>query len=166
MAAALVALVVASAPLAAQVCRDCPVTARDSASMTSHIFPALGLRVGSPQKISGALGLVMGTEWTKGGKDRTRDAAIFIEPGLSAGRVSAAFLTGFGNLGSGFGIAATALRTWKDPWTLPENTTYVGGEVIVWPVVLFGPRLGLFRRLSGDNRSGRWFLSADIGFGL
>ena len=43
------------------------------------------------------------------------------------------------------------LRTWKDPWTVKQNRHYVGGEVILWPIVFVGPRIGLFRSVSGTD---------------
>ena len=139
---------------------------QDTTRTRSHLFPALGLRFGTPQKASAALGLVAGVDWQKGGTDYSRDVALFIEPGLGASRGSAAFITGIGKMGSGFGLAATALRTAGRPWTLTPNTTYIGGELFLWPVFQAGPRVGLFRRVSGDAMIGRWFLAADFGFGL
>jgi hypothetical protein len=122
--------------------------------------------VGTPQKASAALGVVAGVDWQKGGTDYSRDVAAFIEPGFGASRASVAYITGIGNMGSGFGVAGTALRTAGRPWTLSPNTTFVGGELFLWPVFLAGPRIGVFRRVSGDAMRGRWFLAADFGFGL
>ena len=58
------------------------------------------------------------------------------------------------------------MRTSARPWTFAGNNTYLGGEVLIWPVFLAGPRVGLFRRVSGDATMKRWFVSADFGFGL
>jgi hypothetical protein len=161
----------ASQPAAAQPtpsptpCRgaDC---SQDSTPTRSHVFPALGVRVGTPQKASVALGVVLGVDWQKSGREYSRDVAFFAEPGLGATRVSMAYINGIGNMGSGFGVAGTALRTAGSPWTLTPNTTYIGGELFLWPVFLAGPRVALFRRISGDAMIGRWFLAADFGFGL
>jgi hypothetical protein len=116
-ATALLFVAVAYAPARAQgACTGCDST-------RSHVFGMVGLRAGTPQKLSGALGIVVGREWQKYGADRSRDIALFVEPGLGAGRASAAFIKGIGSMGSGYGIAATVLRTWKQPWSLTANTT-------------------------------------------
>jgi hypothetical protein len=132
----------------------------------THVLPAVGLRVGTPQKASVAVGVLLGEEWQSNGRDHSRNVALFAEPGLSAGRASLAYVDhGYGSFGSGFGIAATVLRTWKEPWQVQPNMTYAGGEVILWPIMLAGPRFGFFRRVSGTD-SKRWFVSLDFGFGL
>jgi hypothetical protein len=131
----------------------------------THVFPALGVHVGTPQKASAALGVVLGEDWQKDGRDHARNVALFAEPGLGAGRASLAYIDhGYGTFGSGFGLAASVLRTWKDPWTVRPNVTYVGGELILWPIVFVGPRLGLFRAVSPDV-SDKWFVSIDFGLG-
>lgn len=134
----------------------------DSVSGEWHVLPALGIRAGIPQKVSGAVGIVAGRNYRERG--HTEDVAVYIEPGLSAGRASVAYMNGFGNMGSGFGVAATALRTWRDPLNLQTNQTFVGGEVWAWPMFFSGPRVGLFRKVTGASRG--WFLTADFGFGL
>lgn len=153
-----------AATLGAQRCRGCTPT---DSSTHLHVAPALGLRVGAPQKASAAVGLLVGVDWQTNQRDHSRNGTIFIEPGLSAGRASIAYVDhGYGSFGSGFGVAATALRTWEDPWGAKENATYVGGEVILWPIVFVGPRLGLFRSVRGDVGSKKWFFSFDFGIGL
>jgi hypothetical protein len=133
----------------------------------THILPALGIHVGTPQKVSAAVGVVLGEDWQENGHDHSRNVALFAEPGLGAGRASLAYVDhGYGNFGSGFGVAATVLRTWRQPWQLDPNQTYVGGEVILWPIVFVGPRIGLLRRVAGPDTGKRWFISLDFGFGL
>jgi hypothetical protein len=149
--------------LSAQRCRGC---AEDTTAHL-HIAPALGLRFGEPQKASFAAGLLVGADWQQNGRDHSRNATVFIEPGVSAGRASVAYVDhGYGSFGSGYTIAATMLRTWQDPWVAKENSTYVGGEVMLWPIVFVGPRVGLFRSISGEAKSGKWFFSIDFGIGL
>jgi hypothetical protein len=148
----------AGAAFGQNTCRSCV----DSVSGQWHMLPALGLRAGIPQKASFALGIVTGKNYRE--KGHTEDLAIYVEPGLSAGRASIGYINGFGNMGSGFGFAATAMRTWKDPINLRTNVTYAGAELWVWPIFFSGPRVGLFRRVSGASHS--WFLTADFGFGL
>jgi hypothetical protein len=152
------------APLSAQRCRTC---APEDTTHRMHILPALGLHVGTPQKASLALGVVVGEDWQKDAHDHSRNIAIFAEPGLSGGRASVAYVDhGYGSFGSGFGLAGTVLRTWKDPWTAKENVTYAGGEIIIWPILFVGPRLGVFRSVAGNPSSKKWFFSVDFGIGL
>lgn len=133
----------------------------------THILPALGVHVGTPQKASIALGVVLGEDWQKDGRDHARNVALFVEPGLGAGRASLAYVDhGYGQFGSGFGVAATVIRTWKDPWTVAKNQTFVGGELILWPIVFVGPRIGLFRNVTTTGASSdKWFVSIDFGVG-
>jgi len=132
----------------------------------AHILPALGVHVGTPQKVSAAIGVVLGEDWQKHGRDHSRNVALFAEPGLGAGRVSLAYMThGYGTFGSGYGVAATVLRTWKEPWSVEPNTTYAGGELIFWPIVFLGPRIGLFRSVATGTNPDKWFVSFDFGIG-
>jgi hypothetical protein len=153
-----------AAPLGAQTCQRC---VPEDTARHLHVLPALGLHVGAPQKASAALGVVVGEDWQRGGRDHSNNAALFVEPGISAGRASLAYVNeGFGSFGSGFGIAATAMRTWNSPWTFDTNTTYLGGEVLIWPIVFTGPRIGLFRAIAPAGASKRWMISFDFGIGL
>ena len=133
----------------------------------THILPALGIHVGSPQKASVALGVVLGEDWQKNGREHSRNVALFAEPGLGAGRASVAYVEhGYGAFGSGYALAATVLRTWKEPWTVKPNVTYVGGEMLIWPILFVGPRVGLLRGVSGPMTEKRWLVSIDFGLGL
>jgi hypothetical protein len=132
----------------------------------AHVVPAFGIRVGSPQKGSVALGVVLGEDWQKNGREHSRNVALFAEPGLSGGRASLAYVEhGYGTFGSGYALAATVLRTWKDPWTVKPNLTYVGGEAILWPILFVGPRIGLLHNVNGSSDR-RWLVSFDFGIGL
>jgi hypothetical protein len=132
-----------------------------------HIWPALGVHVGEPQKASAALGVVIGEDWQRNGKEHARNIALFAEPGLSAGRASLAYVDhGYGSFGSGFGVAATVLRTWRDPWVAKENVSYVGGDLILWPILFTGPRIGVFHSVSGPTGSSKWLVTIDLGIGL
>lgn len=151
---------VPTAPLLAQQ------TGLDTVSHV-HLLPALGLRVGIPQKASAALGVIYGKDWQQDGRDRSRNMALFVEPGVSGGRASVAYLRhGYASFGSGFAIAGSVLRTWNDPWTVSDNMTFVGAEVIAWPIVFVGPRIGVFHIVSGRPTPNRWLLTIDFGLGL
>ena len=150
--------------LQAQTCHAC---AAEDTTPRGHVWPALGLHVGAPQKASAALGLVIGETWQRAGREHARNVALFAEPGVSAGRASLAYVDhGFGSFGSGFGIAATFLRTWSDPWIANENVSYVGGDIILWPIVFTGPRIGIFRSVTANAGSRKWFVGIDLGVGL
>jgi hypothetical protein len=151
--------------LGAQNCRSCTLSDSTPASVHTRVYPALGLRVGTPQKVSAALGVMAGMEWQVRGKDYSRYLAAFVEPGLAGARASAGYVKGVGDMGSGYGIFASVLRTFDDSWTLAQNSSFVGGEVVLWPIVLAGPRIGVFRRVHG-SAGGGWYLVADFGLGL
>jgi hypothetical protein len=142
-------------------------TTRGDSTTRFHVLPALGLQVGSPQRASAALGIVVGVDFLRDGRDHSRNVALFAEPGLDGGRASLAYVShGYGSFGSGFGVAATALRTWNEPWQLDANQTYVGGEVLLWPILFVGPRVGLLRNVSSVETSRHWFWSFSLGIGL
>jgi hypothetical protein len=150
----------------AQRCRSC--VAEDTVPRT-HVVPGFGFRVGAPQKASIAAGIVVGEDWQTNGHDHSRNVGLFAEPGLAGGRASLAYIDhGYGSFGSGFGVAASVLRTWDDPWWAKQNVTYAGGEVILWPIVFIGPRIGVFRAVgaTGAGLAKRWLVTFDFGFGL
>jgi hypothetical protein len=140
---------------------------RNDTTTRFHVLPAAGLQVGTPQKVSAALGIVVGEDFVRDGRDHSRNLALFAEPGLGGGRASLAYVShGYGSFGSGFGVAATMLRTWREPWQLEPNQTYVGGEVLLWPILFVGPRIGLLRNVSAVETSRHWFWSLGFGVGL
>lgn len=163
LAAAAIATPVAAAT--AQLCRGC--IAEDTVPRL-HVAPAAGVRAGAPQKASFAIGMTIGEDWQSHGVDHSRNVAVFVEPGIAAGRASVAYIHhGFGHFGSGYGVAATTLRTWNDPLWTRENTTYAGGELILWPIVFAGPRIGLFRSVGTPSAGARrWMVALDLGFGV
>jgi hypothetical protein len=166
-----IALVVPLSALGAQrgTCRLC--LPEDTVPRV-HVLPAIGVRVGAPQKTSFAIGLLVAEDWQSNGHDHSRNVALFAEPGLTAGRGSLAYIHhGFGHFGSGYGGAATVLRTWNDPWWTKPNVTYAGGELILWPIVFIGPRVGVFRSVGTPSAGAgagarRWLVTFDVGFGL
>ena len=114
----------------------------------TRIGPAFGLHVGAPQKVSLALGA---GRWRESG-DNYDGVFGLVEPGLGAGRASVGYLRSRGNLNTGLGIRASALRTWGDPWSVAPNTTFVGVEASAH-AFFFNVRGGTFRRTtSGSGR--------------
>src|SRR4051812_37204765 len=76
-------------------------SAEPDTSVRGHIWPALGIRFGTPQKASAALGVVLGETWRKNGREHSRNIALFAEPGMSAGRGTLAYIDhGYGSFGS------------------------------------------------------------------
>ena len=128
----LVATAVTS-PLRAQA--PAPVGAR------TRLGPAFGLHVGAPQKVSVALGV---GRWRESG-DNFDVVFGLVEPGLGAGRASVGYLRSRGNLAAGLGVRASALRTWRDPWSVEPNRTFVGLEASAH-LFMFVVRGGAFRR--------------------
>ena len=139
-----------------------------TATATSRVgvFPALGIHVGEPQKLSAAVGLVIRDEWQSARRDHSRAVAVLVEPGLAAGRAALDWVEGFGTLGSGFAIGPSVLRTWDDPWVARANATYAGGELMIWPIFHAGPRLGVYHTTGSDQPGSRWLLSVDAGIGM
>jgi len=146
-----------------QRCRDC---VPEDTTRHGALHPALGLRIGEPQQASVAVGVLAGSRWQANGRDHARDVALFVEPGLSAGRVSLGYAAYGRGLGSGAAITATVLRTWRNPWGVRPNVTYAGGELFLWPLVFIGPRVGVFHSISPGNAANRWLFSVDLGIGF
>ncbi len=168
-AALLLAAAAIGAPQSRAYAQRCTTCVAEDTTMHTHVAPALGLRAGAPQKASVAVGAVYGVEWQSDGRDHSRNVGLFVEPGLSGGRASIAYIDhGYGSFGSGFAVAASVLRTWNDPWWAHENVTYVGGEVTLWPILFVGPRVGVFRSVGNGaiNSPKRWMVTLDFGFGL
>jgi hypothetical protein len=44
--------------------------------------------------------------------------------------------------------------------------SYAGGEVLLWPIVFIGPRIGLFHSVSGTETDKKWFVALDLGIGM
>ena len=121
-----------------------PLRAQTSSPVAqTRIGPAFGLHVGAPQKVSLALGA---GRWRESG-DNYDVVFGLVEPGLGAGRVSVGYLRSRGNLNTGLGVRASALRTWRDPWSVEPNRTFLGVEGSAH-VFFFNVRAGAFRRLT------------------
>jgi hypothetical protein len=135
---------------------------------TTHtgIFPGLGVHAGEPQKLSVAAGVVLREEWQSPHRDHSRAVALMVEPGLAAGRAAFDYVEGFRTLGSGFGVGPSVLRTWRDPWVASPNTTYAGGELMIWPIFHAGPRIGVYHSVSANDPARQWLVSLDVGVGM
>jgi hypothetical protein len=113
----------------------------------NRIGPAFGLHIGAPQKVSLALGV---GRWRESTDDSYNGVFGLVEPGLGAGRASVGYLRSRGNLNTGLAVRASALRTWRDPWSVPPNRTFVGLEASAH-LFYFHFRGGAFRRTTAGD---------------
>lgn len=122
------------------------------------LAPVLGVHAGAPQQVSLTLGV--GRWQYRAAGERTTVAFAAVEPGLGAGRVSVGYFRGHGSLLAGAAVRASALRTWRDPWSVAPNRTYVGLEVSGHAIL--SARLGLFHRTSSAS-GGPLLFTWDVG---
>jgi len=136
-----------------------PLRAQASSPVAhTRIGPAFGLHVGAPQKVSLALGAGRFRE----SGDNYDVVFGLLEPGLGAGRASVGYLRSRGNLNTGLGIRASALRTWGDPWSVEPNRTFVGVEASAH-AFFFNVRGGAFRRTtSAEGRAVLFTIDAGL----
>ena len=125
----------------------------------TRIGPAFGLHVGAPQKVSLALGA---GRWRESTNDAYDVVFGLVEPGLGAGRASVGYLRSRGNLNAGLGVRASALRTWRDPWSVEPNRTFVGLEASAHALI-FNIRAGAFRSTtSAEGRAVLFTIDAGL----
>lgn len=129
--------------------------AQDTATTWSRLGPVYGLHVGAPQRASVTVGV---GRWQQRA-DTIHIAFVAVEPGLGAGRASVGYFRGVGNLLGGIAVRASALRTWRDPWSVAPNRTYVGVEASGHAIL--SARVGLFGRTSPAG--GPLLVTADLG---
>lgn len=121
--------------------------------------PVFGVHYGTPLKWSALLGLGLTTT------DGNSVAFLAGEPGIGGWRVSAGYLRMTGNLGNGWSIRASVLRSTQRAWRVSPHASFAGVEVQFSPVFALGPRLGVFVPLGAStNRKG--LIAADLGFAL
>ncbi len=157
-AAGALALSLAAAP-GAPVGAQAPVPAPASAREGNRFGGVAGLHVGVPQKAS----IMLGAGYWRlrdGGGDEVDIAFAAVEPGLGAGRASVGYFRGGGNLLAGVAVRASALRTWRDPWSVAPNRTYVGLEASGHAVLSL--RVGVFRRVT-DAPGRQTIVTWDVG---
>lgn len=118
----------------------------------SRIWPILGLRAGTPALLSLGAGALYTTS-----SDGFIGPFVSIEPGLRAGRASAGYSIVGGNLAAGWAFRASFLRRYRGD----VQRNYAGLEA-QFMAALVGPRIGLFRSLTGSA----WLFAADFGIGF
>ncbi|MCK5065314.1 MAG: hypothetical protein KAQ97_08525 [Candidatus Fermentibacteraceae bacterium] len=134
---------------------------------SNNLFPTIGAKITTPQKISISLG-ISGTSW---GRLFGPDSGFLIrlEPGLSGGKFHIGTRHTF-NMAlipvCSMDICASVMYTWNNPWIgLKNDQTYIGGEL------QFGAHLlivsaGLYRHVAGGDEDHDWVFSAGAGLGF
>jgi hypothetical protein len=131
-----------------------------------RLFPFLGVRAGTPQRLSVSAGAGLDLDPTADPGKRSREVLLALAPGLGAERASLTFVYSTGRMGAGIAGGLTALRTVDHPWNAPENATYIGADLSVLPIIAIGPRVGFLRRVSAPTSDRSWIWTLDFGFGF
>ncbi len=131
-----------------------------------RIFPMLGARFGTPQRLSLSAGVGIDLNPRVDADHASREILLALAPGLGAERGSLTFVYSPGRFGGGIAAGASVVRTIDHPWNAPENATYVGVDLAVLPIIAIGPRLGVLRRVSGNTTDRPWIWTLDFGFGF
>jgi len=89
--------------------------------------------------------------------------AVILEGGLGGGQI------GFGRVAaSPFGgarLQVSVLRSWKDPRLVEEDQTFLGLEAQL-TLIAIGPRVGLFKRLTGQAEGDSFVFSLGLAAGF
>ncbi|HET7632775.1 MAG TPA: hypothetical protein VFK16_10740 [Gemmatimonadaceae bacterium] len=131
-----------------------------------RVFPFLGIRAGTPQRMSVSAGVGFDLDPTADPSRPSRELLLVVAPGLGAERGSLTLVHSTGRYGGGVAGGFTVIRTVGHPWQAPANTTYVGADLSILPIIAMGPRLGLLRRVSGNTADRPWLWTLDFGFGF
>ncbi len=161
-ALALAAALAASRPAGAQTA----IQTGAVESTTARVFPFLGARVGTPQRLSLSTGIGFDLQPGADPMQPSGEFLVALAPGLGAERASLTYVYSSGRMGGGIAAGASVLRTVGNPWQAPSNATYAGADVAVLPFIAVGPRLGLLRRLSAPTGERSWLWTLDFGFGF
>ncbi len=129
--------------------------------------PTWGVRLSSPQIVSGSVGLLIGPmeppQPPPPGTHLPNGLLLAIEPGLGGGKISAGYAKGLLPYAAG-GIKVSALRTWGHPIFADRKQTYVGLEAEASFFIKLS--VGLMRRVGGDSSRRRLMLTGGIGLGF
>ncbi|HEX2078511.1 MAG TPA: hypothetical protein VHG08_12405 [Longimicrobium sp.] len=83
-----------------------------------------GARVGWPQQVSGYVGVALVRKRYENGYAGT---SLVVEPGLGAGAVRVGWTTA-GGIGMTARAQLSILRTWRDPWVVGPDQTWLGAD--------------------------------------
>ena len=128
------------------------------AAAQRKVQPMFGVHYGVPLRWSATL--AAGIPLAQG--DEAPTAFLAAEPGLAGWRVSAGYAHLTGNLGSGYVLRASVLRTGAHPWRAPSRATFVGAEAQLMPIFAIGVRAGGFYRVGGTDGAGRGLFAVDV----
>jgi hypothetical protein len=126
-----------------------------TSSSGRQISPLGGYHYGVPLKSSGDLALLLA-----GKGDDFGGPIIAGEFGAGGWRASAGYFRLTGNLGTGYAMRATYLRTNNRPWRASPRSSFVGAEAQYMPAFVIGARIGAFARVAGVSRRG--LVTADV----
>lgn len=79
---------------------------------------------------------------------------IAAEPGFGAWRASVGALKFTNDLGTGYVVRGSLLRTTSKAWRAPSQSTYVGPELQFMPLFAIGARVGGFLHVAPKDRVG------------
>ena len=114
-----------------------------------------GIHYGAPLKWSTALAASFA------GDDKDSKAFVAAEPGIGGWRGSVGYLKITSNLGSGYVLRGTVLRTNNKAWRAGSQLTFAGAEFQFMPLFALGARVGGFVRIGGQGER-RGLLTADV----
>ena len=121
--------------------------------------PVIGAHYGAPLMWSGLLGFGVPAGSGNG------EAFVAAEGGIGGWRASGGYVRIATELGNGYSIRASLLRTSKHAWNAPARSSFVGAEVQYMPLFALGARVGGFIRV-GNGGSQRGLMTADFSFAL
>lgn len=128
--------------------------AQSPSDESTHPF-LFGVHYGLPLKWSAVIGASLPAT------GRLRNTFVAAEPGIGGWRASVGYLKLQSDLGAGYAVRGTFLRTNDRAWRVTPRTAFVGAELQVMPLFAFGARLGGFVRVSGEGDR-RAILTADL----
>ncbi|MDE3152284.1 MAG: hypothetical protein KGL93_08550 [Gemmatimonadota bacterium] len=163
-AAALLALPLAGTPQTARA--QSAVQAGATPGPELRLFPFLGIRAGTPQRLSVSAGAGLDLNPGADPDQPSHEVLLAVAPGLGAERASLTYVYSPGRFGGGIAGGLTALRTVDNPWQAPGNATYVGADLAVLPIIAIGPRVGILHRVSRPTNDRAWLWTLDFGFGF
>ena len=121
----------------------------------------LSADVGVPARLSAGFGVILVTSHLP---ESRRGFALNVDAGQGAGRLSVGAIE-YDYMGSAMQLRASVLRTWRDPWRVEANQTFVGPEIRFSPLVItFG--IGYYWRTAGSAPGDDRFFAPTIGFRL
>jgi hypothetical protein len=126
-----------------------------SAALPEAGGPMFGVHYGVPLKWSLAIGAPLPARyegWTP---------FIAGEAGLGGWRASIGGVNMTTELGTGYVLRASVLRTTSKAWHAPPQSTYLGPEIQFMPLFAIGARVGGLVRVGGDGGQ-RGLLTADV----